>query len=1283
MNRQELYDKIDACNSCELHKLTANEKRLKPWGYEKSMFMMIGQCPSSVIDEDSSEFFFHYSNTNPTFTKNYNLLESMFKKVGLDFHTMWKTNLQKCRPENNDDKNYLEMETCRDQILRDEIEFVGSKVIFLLGGAVQKQMGLDDRARGKMTYSEEFKCYFIPIYHVSYCTRGGITEEEYINQLDHLKTDLKEVRDLTFVNLHHHNQFSVRDGYGTETQITKRLQELRSPGFALTNHGNINGHYRQYKESNAVGLKPVFGTEFYYNKNRNEIMEILQNEDKKDKEQNARRVELGKETYHITVLAKNEEGYKNLIRINNKAVMESFYRFPLIDFELLESARGSIYVFSGCAGAYIPQYLIGLDDTPAYEEAELFQATFGEDFYIELMSSQYEKQKEINAKLLGMSDEMGIEYVVTNDAHYIYPEDAKIHEMLLLSRNNATYEDLNDESKNVWVFTDQDYFIKSAQDIRENIDVIPENRIDKAIENVNDLFATIKYFEIDDSIKMPKVSDDSVKELKSLMIKGLEKRGIKPDDAIFRRMKEELNVIIDTGYIDYFLILADVVRYAKDKYGRYCIGPGRGSAVSSLINYLLEITDVNPLKYDFMMFSRFLDRARKDDPDIDTDFDPRIRDDILNYVTEKYGADQVMSIGNYGTNKAKSSIADVFRAYNVDYRDVLNATKSLDGDKDVENKTLSDIRDRHPKIDALIKLHPDSHYIIEGIRDQIRSIGTHAAGIVLSGINLIENVPLSRTSSKKFVTANTEGGDYHELSEMGFVKYDFLSLSCIALINETNKLIEAKTGSEIDWDKMEDHEDDHTEIYALTHKGDSYGIFQYSSSLAVDFLKKMQPTTFNEFIAASGLLRPGPLDQNMHTEYSDRLNKKKRYKIHPALQDILGPTFGVIVYQEQIMRICAELAGFTAEENNVFRKALVKYEKSEAHEKVRRAKVKSFSDKLIAGLEDHMSLKEAHELWGLIESFARYGFNYSHCHSYGVLSWRQLYQKYFYPVEFYCAMLNVEMIDHIPMIIRNMILFPAREFKNGEVKSEFSIKLNKPDLRKMNYDFQICDDGKSIDYGIGKIKFLSRDSFDVLENNLTSKDMADFETLIKVKYDKPGRTGNINRSLVLGKKVFQSLVYSGALDYLNIERNEMIDFYNETHKSTVKRITGKKGVEETENDYCGVSFDKLQRLPKIREAVEEILTDDLRSFYETGSPRTMDAIADYVEVIEKKDRVSKNNRKYSLYKVANLYDIFYPIMSWSSELNSSIKKGDEFVGLFKKSNEFVNILKVLQTVEEE
>jgi DNA polymerase III subunit alpha len=1319
---KELNEIITQCGACGLGSLEKNlQSRKMPSGYHRSLFVLVDLYREHILPDQPS----------------FELLRELFKKIGIDFDTMWKTTLVKCHQEVEYDNIVSEsyITACMDSIFKNEISFVDPKVIFAIGEDAAAFLEVEFKL-GVVQKSSRFRNVdIVVVQNPSLIVKGTETKESFIQQFKPIKADLLSIRDrFSFVNLHHHNQYSMRDGYGTEEQIADRLVELRSPGFCLTNHGNINAHYRQNLESKSRGIKPVFGTEFYYNPFRTDIMRLVADGSPDAiKERDA----LGKtNTYHLTVVAKNYDGYLGLIWLNNQA-WENFYRFPLMSLDLLERLKGNVCVFSGCIAGYIPNHLRKEEYEPAIEEAIKFKDIFKDDFYLELMSTSYPVQKGVNTDLIQLAESLDIKTVITNDTHYVRPEHAEVHEVLQLSRSNKTYDDLNDPNANVkieeekpktkrkskkdsedavvdtteekppekkkgaLVFEQKDYYIKDISDLNRDVDVISNDPkkakeyLGKSIRNVNDIFAKkIEMFDMDKTIKLPKLGDDSNSLFVKLVQQGIEKRGLEVNDELIERLDLEISTIIASGYVDYFIVLEDIVRWAKEKFGRDCIGAGRGSAASSLVNYLLDITDVNPLKYPMMLFSRFLSPERPDMPDIDTDLYPEVRDAIIQYMIDKYGSDYVIPIGNMMTIKIRTALLQTLKVFGLPAYDANEITKNLPkkividqdsngndvfGDPDVDDIPLSVIRQQYPALDDVLNEYPKAEEIVEALIGQIMSCGQHAGGVILSSVSLRDYIPIIRKTNGGYVSANTEG-QYHELSDLGFVKYDMLGVTVLKQLMDTNKLIEKHQEIKINWHDVDELDSAYDEIYSLAQNGDLYGVFQIATPIGSRIMKMIHASNFYDIVATNALMRPGPLDMGMDREYAQRKLGRVEYEIHPKLLPILKDTYGIIIYQEQVMKICQDLGGFTGEESNILRKIMAK-----AKDKVA---TQQWKKKLIDGLiKNGFSEDESVRLWELIESFARYSFNTSHSICYSINSFRQLYQKYYFPLEFYTTLFNTESVDKVSEIISSIITHPARKFdkQTGDIR-EYRIDINPPNIRNLNFDFEIAEDEESINFGLGKLKGISQVRWSAIKQNLTSEDMNNVRVLLAKKYEAITVKGNSRMTRIFGKAIFETLVYSGAFDGFENEdgsillRNDVIDIYNTLHK-----LKGDKAVEHIENEYdknireeecAGISFSALKEekdiLLLIRDQYEVGLEDCFFPDHDRV-PFAVDFIK--IECITSKTTKRGKKKKYRNIKVKKFGKNYSPIFIWDEKIKAVA--GGKYVAMFQKEEGWVKVMHLI------
>lgn len=620
---------------------------------------------------------------------------------------------------------------------------------------------------------------------------------------------------------------------------------------------------------------------------------------------------------------------------------------------------------------------------------------FGDDFYIEIMTIHFDDQKLINEELIKIAKKKDIPLAVTNDAHYLTKAEAAVQELQMLSDQKATYEDLeNDTDGKIWTIKSEDLYFKDVDEMYKSwelfhkSDVFTEDIFWEGIYNVTKIVDKIEKYEVDTSVKMPRLYDDGVKVFTKKISEGMKLRDITEErlgkelyEVYVTQIKRELKLIKSKGYIDYFLIVEDIIKWAKNKFGEWSVGPGRGSAASSLITYLIGITNVDPIKHE-LMFERFLDPARDDLPDIDTDFEPRIRDAVIDYMISRFGRDNTANIGTYGMLKTKSAILDVARVFGIPAAETMNVTKFISSDSEADS--LHEIEETNPDLKKYLDKWQDKGYnvrfFVEGIRGSVRQPSMHAAGLLVSNVNLAENIALMR-AKKGIITAWQESGSTQELSELGFAKMDILGLLNLQVMNDAARLVEDRHSIKVNWDKIDI---DDPEVYKnIIQTGDAMGLFQFEAGFVINMLRNIKPRNFEQFAAISALLRPGPLHMGMDKEFARRVNKRPddngnvwtEEDIPEPIRDILTPTLGILVYQEQYMKIAEKIGGFSVKETNKLRKDLTKGGKKYDTDAEVRKKIDNHKKKFIKHATEFIGQKESENWWNLIFSFAQYGFN--------------------------------------------------------------------------------------------------------------------------------------------------------------------------------------------------------------------------------------------------------------------------------------------------------------------
>ncbi len=884
-----------------------------------------------------------------------------------------------------------------------------------------------------------------------------------------------------FVHLHVHTQYSLLDGACLINKLIDHAHSMYMPALAITDHGNIFGAIDFYNTAMKKGIKPIIGCEAYIAKGSR-----------------LSRGESGyrEPIYHLTLLAKDEIGYKNLIRLISIANQEGFYYKPRIDKEVLAKYSKGLIGMSACLKGEITYSIISGDEKNAYKAALWYRDLFEKDsFYLELMDHGIKEQKIANKGLVKIGRELGIGLVATNDVHYIKKEMAHAHEVLLCLQ---TQTNLSDEKR--MKMSTNEFYLKSPEEMKKLFAEIPE-----AISN------TIKITEMCNlefdfstthlpKFKLP-VGISAIDVLREMCEKKIPEYF--PDNAqqAQDRLDVELTVIKNSGFASYFLITADFVQFAKNN--KIPVGPGRGSAAGSIVAYLLGITEIDPLKYD-LLFERFLNPERVSFPDIDIDFCYERRDEVIKYVTKKYGKDNVAQIITFGTMAAKGVIRDVARVIGLPYAEADRIAKLIPADLNI---TLASAISKEPELKQLYISNPtikeliDTALVLEGLT---RHASTHAAGVVISDRPLYEHIPLYRSQDGQTTTGYT----MKALEKIGLLKMDFLGLKTLTIISGALKIIKRTTGTEINISKI-NLENEKT--FELFKKAKTQGVFQLESSGMRDLLKKLKPDKFEDIIALLALYRPGPLGSGMVDDFIKRKKtvEKVRYD-HPCLEPVLKDTYGIILYQEQVMRISNVLAGFSLAQADLLRRAMGK----KIPEVIEDLK-KTFVD---GALNRGVSRAIAERVFGLIEFFAGYGFNKSHSAAYAFISYQTAYLKANYPVEYMAALLSTEK-DNTEKVARYIT----------ECK-RMKIKILPPDINESFSQFTVVG-SSAIRFGLSAIKNVGGGAVDLIIQ--ARKQGGAFKSLFNFcKRVDPKATN---------KKVIESLVKCGAFNYFCANRAQLMN----------------------------------------------------------------------------------------------------------------------------------------------
>ena len=939
---------------------------------------------------------------------------------------------------------------------------------------------------------------------------------------------------MNFSHLHVHTEYSLLDGSNKIKEYVARVKELGMNSAAITDHGVMYGVIDFYREAKKNGIKPILGCEVYVAPNSRFDREITGGEDR---------------YYHLVLLAENNTGYSNLMKIVSKGFVDGYYYKPRVDKALLREYHEGIIALSACLAGEVPRYISkGLYDN-AKKAALEYQEIFGKDnFFLELQDHGIPEQGIVNQRLLQMSEELGIELVATNDVHYTYAEDEKPHDILLCIQTGKKLQD-----ENRMRYEGGQYYVKSPE---EMANLFPYAL--QALENTQKI-ADRCDVEIEFGVtKLPKydVPDGmtSWEYLNKLCYEGLERRYENPPEELRERLKYELDTIQHMGYVDYFLIVWDFINYAKRH--DIAVGPGRGSAAGSIVSYCLEITNIDPMRYQ-LLFERFLNPERVSMPDIDVDFCFERRPEVIDYVMRKYGKDRVVQIVTFGTLAARGVIRDVGRVMDLPYAFVDNIAKMIPQELNITiDKALkmnSELRSTYES-DEQVKYLIDMCKRLEGLP---RHSSMHAAGVVISQKSVDEYVPLSRASDGTIVTQFT----MTTLEELGLLKMDFLGLRTLTVIQNAVNLAKQKN-PDFQIDKI-DYNDQAVLDYIGTGKTD--GIFQLESAGMKGFMKELKPHSLEDIIAGISLYRPGPMD--FIPQYIKGKNDASSITYDcPQLEPILAPTYGCIVYQEQVMQIVQALAGYTLGRSDLLRRAMSK-KKGDVMQKERQIFVYGDEETGVPGcIKNGIDEKTANKIYDEMIDFAKYAFNKSHAAAYAVVSYQTAFLKYYYPVEYMAALMT--------SVIEN----PSKVAAYIYACRQMNIKILPPDINRGYADFSV-DEG-NIRYGLAAIKSIGKPIIQTIVEE--RKEYGEFKNLEDF-------ISRMSTREALNKRAIENFIKAGALDCLGGTRKQFMSIYIQIvdHVNQEKKysMTGQMSLfdlvsEEEKSDF------QIQ-LPKVGEYAKE------------------------------------------------------------------------------------------------
>lgn len=968
---------------------------------------------------------------------------------------------------------------------------------------------------------------------------------------------------MAFTHLHVHTEYSLLDGSSKISELLPRARELGMDSLAITDHGVMYGVIDFYKKAKEVGVKPILGCEIYVAPGSRFDREQSRGEDR---------------YYHLVLLAENNQGYKNLMKIVTRGFTEGYYYKPRVDYEILERYHEGIIALSACLAGEIPNKILKEDYEGARAAARRMNELFGPgNFFLELQDHGLRQQTQVNSVIMRMSKELDIPLVVTNDVHYIKEEDAVPHDLLLCIQTGKLVTD-EDRMR----YEGGQFFLKSEEEMQK---VFPYAR--EALENTHKIAERCNVEIVFGEQKVPKFDVpegyDAFSYLKELCEEGLVKRyGDPPPEDLKERLAYELDTIRNMGYVDYFLIVWDFIRFAKSQ--GIAVGPGRGSAAGSIVSYCLKITDIDPIRYQ-LIFERFLNPERVSMPDIDIDFCYERRQEVIDYVYEKYGKDKVVQIITFGTMAARMAVRDVGRVMNIPYAQVDKVAKMIPMELGI---TIEKALNHNPELrqayeaDEVTKNLIDMSMRLEGLP---RHTSIHAAGVVIGSEPLDEFVPLSRGADNVITTQFT----MTTIEELGLLKMDFLGLRTLTVIQDAVRMVEKKTGQPLDINAI-DYDD--PEVYEMIGQAKTDGVFQLESAGMKSFMRELKPGNLEDIIAGISLYRPGPMD--FIPKYIKGKNNRDsiRYSC-PELEEILEPTYGCIVYQEQVMQIVMKLAGYTLGRSDLVRRAMSK-KKADVMAEERANFVYGNEEEGVEGcIRRGIPEDVANHVFDEMIDFAKYAFNKSHAAAYAVVAYQTAWLRCHYPMEFMAALLT------------SVITNPKKITEYINTCRSMGIRILQPDINEGESGFSVS--GDAIRYGLSAIKSLGKNVIDVMieerEAHGRYKNLKDFMERLTSKE--------------INKRTIENLIKSGALDSLGATRRQLMMVYayvlDEVTREKKENVTGQMSLfdffseeekKEYEIQYPDVGeFEMAQKLAFEKEVL---------GIYVSGHP-----LQDYMASMEK------------------------------------------------------------------
>ncbi len=971
----------------------------------------------------------------------------------------------------------------------------------------------------------------------------------------------------SFNHLHCHTQFSLLDGAAPIKDMIQKAHADGMKAVALTDHGNMFGAFKFVAEASRYHVKPILGCEFYVVEDRHKKSFSKENRDNR---------------YHQLLLAKNEVGYKNLMKLTSLGYIEGLYsKWPRIDKELIEKYHEGIIATTCCIGATVPQYILFKTEAEAEQEFKWWLDMFGEDYYIELQRHKLENvdnsgksQEDVNQQLLKWAKKYKVKTIATNDSHYVNQNDADAHDILLcVNTGDLKSTPIGDGKGFRFGFPNNEFYFKTQEEMQHLFSDVPQ-ALDYTNEIADKCFQpNLKRDILLPNFPIPEGFTDSDDYLKHLTYQGAQKRYADFTSEVEERINHELNIIRTMGFAGYFLITQDMINTGRNL--GVMIGPGRGSAAGSVVAYCVGITNIDPIKYN-LLFERFLNPERVSMPDIDTDFDDEGRQKVIDYVVKKYGHNQVAQIITYGTMAAKMAIRDVARVLDLPLSEADALAKLVPERPGI---TLSQAFHESPDLEAIRKGGDDRGKVLqlaEKLEGSVRNSGIHAAGVIIAPDDITNYIPVSTSKDSDLLVTQFDG---KVIEDAGMLKMDFLGLKTLSIIKDALDIIERSKGVKIDIDQIS-FEDEKT--FELYQRSDTIGTFQFESAGMRKYLQELKPTNLEDLIAMNALFRPGPMDFIPNFINRKHGREKVEYS-HPLLEPILKNTYGIMVYQEQIMQTAQVIAGFSLGKADILRRAMGKKKMD-----VMRSMQKEF----IKGADElhGISKQVATEIFTIMEKFAAYGFNRSHSAAYSVVAYQTAFLKAHYPAEYMASVLS-----HNQNNIEKITFFMDECKRMG-------LKVLGPDVNQSDYLFTVSKNGQIV-FGLGAIKGTGESAVQAILNERETSgsysDIIDFASRVNLR--------------VVNKKTFESLAMSGAFDaFGNYHRRQYL-FADESNTSLIEKVIRYGNKIQTEKNAAqqslfGEGGQVELPMPKVENCepfsnIEKLrIEKDIVGFYITGHP---------------------------------------------------------------------------------